>query len=304
MSDAPPFPLPAPDSKPLRGMYFDFQRLFASELWALASPEEIGAAFALWGRSLQQIPPGSLPDDERALAAFSGAGKNWRRVRAMALHGFVKYGDRLYHKVVCEFVLSAQGKMQASRAQTANAREARNRERNNVSNRGSDNVSDNDRNRGSNNKRNNQRNNVSNRHQEQEQESSSISNEIAAAGHAREARPAAAAVEKMKDLNGFHFLDGIAGQWNQRAENYGSPQVVELTDRRAKQTRTMLDAIREHGFASDDAAFGFILAKLDQSFFCHNPKRPLTFDQLVSENFWPQLIEGAFEYRPQKRGRP
>ena len=128
--------LPAPlvradvDLSGFDGFLLDVQRLFASELWALSSGDEFKAAVALWGRAWQQTPPGSLPNDERVLSAFSGAGKNWKKVRAMALRGFIECSDgRLYHKVLCDDVLRAHRKQQAFRDRTKNATEAR-RQRN------------------------------------------------------------------------------------------------------------------------------------------------------------------------------
>ena len=133
---APVSDLPAPlvgadvDLSGLDGFLLDVQRLFASELWALSSGDEFKAAVALWGRAWQQTPPGSLPNDERVLAAFSGAGKDWKKVRTMALRGFVECSDgRLYHKVLCDDVLRAHRKRQAFRERTKNATEAR-RQRN------------------------------------------------------------------------------------------------------------------------------------------------------------------------------
>jgi uncharacterized protein YdaU (DUF1376 family) len=78
-------------------------RLLNSDLVALASCEEIGAALLLWARAWKQIPPGSLPNDDRILAAFSKAGRRWPKIKEMALRGFVLCDDgRLYHPVLCE----------------------------------------------------------------------------------------------------------------------------------------------------------------------------------------------------------
>lgn len=86
----------------------DVDRLLASELVALATPEEGWAAVLLWCRAWKQDPPGSLPDDDRVLASFSGAGKRWAKLKQMALRGFVKCSDgRLYHRVLCDEVNAA-----------------------------------------------------------------------------------------------------------------------------------------------------------------------------------------------------
>lgn len=125
-----PEPLVPPDTDiaGLSAFMLDTQRLFASELWALSTGEEFKAAVALWGRSWQQSPPGSLPNDERLLAAFSGAGARWKKVRAMAMRGFVACSDgRLYHRTLCEDVLRAARKKEERRLRTAAATEARKR---------------------------------------------------------------------------------------------------------------------------------------------------------------------------------
>lgn len=76
------------------------ERLLASELVALCTPQEGWAAVMLWARAWQQTPPGSLPNNERVLAAFAKA-KSWKQVRAMALRGFILCSDgRLYHPVL------------------------------------------------------------------------------------------------------------------------------------------------------------------------------------------------------------
>ncbi|WCP14510.1 hypothetical protein sphantq_02956 [Sphingobium sp. AntQ-1] len=90
----------------LRGLPFmplDVTRLADSDLFALSSGDEFKAAIALWCKCWLQIPAASLPDDDRVLAHLSGAGAKWKKVKSIALRGFVKCSDgRLYHKVVAE----------------------------------------------------------------------------------------------------------------------------------------------------------------------------------------------------------
>ena len=111
MSDAElpePFAPPDADCRQLDGFMLNVERLLSSELWALSSGDEFKAALALWCRAWKQVPAGSLPDNDKVLATFSGAGKRWSKVREMALHGFVKCLDgRLYHPVLCEDVRRA-----------------------------------------------------------------------------------------------------------------------------------------------------------------------------------------------------
>ena len=104
-----PSPLPEPltgsdiDVRDLDGFYLNVERLLASELVALCTPEEGWAALMLWCRAWKQLPAGSLPNDDRILASFSRAGNRWPKIKDAALRGFVLCFDgRLYHRVLCE----------------------------------------------------------------------------------------------------------------------------------------------------------------------------------------------------------
>lgn len=105
MTEQLPEPL-TPSDCDLRGFAFmplDTVRLLDSDLFALSTGEEFKAAVALWCKAWQQVPAGSLPDDDRILAHLSGAGRSWKRVKAMALRGWIKCSDaRLYHPTVAE----------------------------------------------------------------------------------------------------------------------------------------------------------------------------------------------------------
>jgi Protein of unknown function (DUF1376) len=116
--DPRPEPLVPPDCdlRGFSGFMLDVDRLLASELVAIGKPDECWAAVMLWCRAWKQTPAGSLPNDERVLAAFSGAGSRWTKVRSMALRGFILCKDgRLYHHVLAEQVMSAWGKRQTYR---------------------------------------------------------------------------------------------------------------------------------------------------------------------------------------------
>lgn len=107
----------------MRGLPFmplDTVRLLDSDLFALSTGDEFKAATALWCKSWQQVPGGSLPDDERVLCHLSGSGSRWKRVRDMALRGWVKCSDgRLYHHVIAEKALEAWSHRKAQRARAA-----------------------------------------------------------------------------------------------------------------------------------------------------------------------------------------
>jgi hypothetical protein len=106
--------LPAPlvpvevDLRGLGGFMLRTDRLLSSELVALGNAEECWAAVLLWCRAWQQAPAASLPNDDRVLASFSGAGRRWKLVKAMAMRGFVLCSDnRWYHRVLAEEALEA-----------------------------------------------------------------------------------------------------------------------------------------------------------------------------------------------------
>lgn len=97
-------------------MPLDVVRLLDSDLFALATGDEFKAAIALWCKAWQQIPAGSVPDDDRVLAHLSGAGARWKRIKDMALRNFVKCSDgRLYHSTLCEKANEAWAKKQSYR---------------------------------------------------------------------------------------------------------------------------------------------------------------------------------------------
>jgi hypothetical protein len=95
----------------LRGLAFmplDVVRLVDSDLFAVSTGAEFKAAVALWCKAWLQVPAASLPNDEKVLAHLSGAGPQWRRVRDVALRGWVLCADgRLYHPVIAEKAITA-----------------------------------------------------------------------------------------------------------------------------------------------------------------------------------------------------
>ena len=105
MSETSPRQAPlTPSDCDLRGYEFMpvfGHQLFGSELYLKASAEEFRAAMRLWWAAWNQCPAASLPSNDGALAQLADFGrdvKSWRRVREVALHGFVECEDgRLYH---------------------------------------------------------------------------------------------------------------------------------------------------------------------------------------------------------------
>lgn len=106
-------------------MPMDAVRLFGSEFHAVASDAAWRAGVTLWLRSWHQMPAASLPDDDVQLARLAELGKDvkaWAKIRAQALHGWVKCDDgRLYHPVVAEMAMSAWAKRKAFKERSAKA---------------------------------------------------------------------------------------------------------------------------------------------------------------------------------------
>lgn len=126
---APPVPTDV-DLRKMPGMQLDTFRLLNSDLFALSSGDEFKAAIALYCRSWGQVPAGSLPADDRILAALSGAGSKWKRVKAVALRGWVECDDgRLYHNVVSENAVAAWTKYSDFQHEKDAARDRKQRER-------------------------------------------------------------------------------------------------------------------------------------------------------------------------------
>lgn len=106
-------------------------RLRDSDLMALSSGEEFKAAVSLWCVAWHQEPAGSLPKDDRMLARHSGAGKDWPKLKAMALRGWYECSDgRLYHPVICEAVVDALKRQEQYRETAENEVNRKQRYRN------------------------------------------------------------------------------------------------------------------------------------------------------------------------------
>jgi uncharacterized protein YdaU (DUF1376 family) len=185
-----------------QGFMLDTDRLLASELWALSTGEEFKAAMSLWCRAWKQSPAGSLPDDEKVLAAFSGAHARWRKVRDAALRGFVKCNDgRLYHRFLCEDVVRAANKKSERNERTKAATEARKKQRD---------VQRDDK----------QNTNVTESHRQD------------LSGTGQEER-----IEKVPQPPNF---DEAVSVWNETAEAMGLPKVQRLTEPRSKALKARL----------------------------------------------------------------
>jgi hypothetical protein len=98
------------------------------------------------------------------------------------------------------------------------------------------------------------------------------------------------------------LLDRVTDIWNAWAAAHGSPQVNRLTAKRGVHCRRRIQDLMDYGPSSPEEAFKFLLSKCDQSFFARgSPRTPLKFDQLMREDFMTQMLEGAFEHRPNQQ---
>lgn len=121
--------LPAPlvpaslDLRVFPRMPLDVARLRDAETAVVTKGDEFRCAVLLWCVSWHQVPASSLPDDDRLLADFAGFGrvvKEWKKVKAGALRGFVLCSDgRLYHRVVAEVAIDSWGALLKQRWTTA-----------------------------------------------------------------------------------------------------------------------------------------------------------------------------------------
>lgn len=123
-----PTPL-SPEDCDLRDFPFlplDIARLFNSEFHARSNDTEWRAGVTLWLKSFHQVPAGSIPDDDVQLARLAELGrdtKTWKKIKGVALHGWIKCSDgRLYHPVVAEKAAEALAGKKTQRGRTAKGR--------------------------------------------------------------------------------------------------------------------------------------------------------------------------------------
>lgn len=101
-------------------------RLFGSAFHARANDGEWRAGVTLWLKSWDQVPAGTLPDDDIDLCRLAELGrdmKTWRKLKPGALRGWIRCADgRLHHKVVAEGVMEAWERKITQRFKTECAR--------------------------------------------------------------------------------------------------------------------------------------------------------------------------------------
>lgn len=109
-----------------------FTRLRESRWWRTASHLARSVNIDLWGRAYEQVPAGSIPDDDVDLAEWAGYGRDvaaWLKVKADVMAPWVLCSDgRWYHPTVCEMVLESWEKL-SERRQKERVRKAEQRSR-------------------------------------------------------------------------------------------------------------------------------------------------------------------------------
>lgn len=130
LNDLPPPMTPADcDLRGLEYMPLHGAKLFASDFYARASDAEFRAGMSLWWEAWQQVPAASLPDDDVVLCRLADLArdiKTWRKIKAMAMHGFVLCSDgRWYHEFLAQQALVAWDKRVKERERKAQWREKR-----------------------------------------------------------------------------------------------------------------------------------------------------------------------------------
>lgn len=95
-------------------------RLFGSSFHARANDAEWRAGVTLWLKSWDQVPAGTLPDDDIDLCRLAELGrdlKTWKKIKQGAMRGWVKCSDgRMHHTVVAEGVLEAWEKRKSAKS--------------------------------------------------------------------------------------------------------------------------------------------------------------------------------------------
>nr|WP_249207047.1 DUF1376 domain-containing protein [Burkholderia cenocepacia] len=116
-------------------MPLDVVRVIDSDTFGISTGDEFKTAFRLWAKCWQQVPAASLPNDDRVLAHLAGLSENpakWKKVRDVALRGFIECSDgRLYHPVIAEKAIEAMQRRDdhAEREENQQTRQQQHRER-------------------------------------------------------------------------------------------------------------------------------------------------------------------------------
>lgn len=130
---------PGLDVRKFPFMPLDCKALLHSDFLWMVSDAEFRAAIMLWAAAWHQVPAGSVPNNDKALAVLCGFGRDdgginqFRAIRNGALYGFKLAKDgRLYHPVIVARALEARTRIdkfyadrEASRQRMKKTRERR-----------------------------------------------------------------------------------------------------------------------------------------------------------------------------------
>ena len=112
-SDAPSPLVPAcVDLRTYDWFPFFHKRLRGSAFWKRASDLACRISVDLWSESYEQVPAGSVPDDDHTLAEWAGFGRRdlagWTKVKAEVMSAWVLCSDgRWYHPTLSEVACKA-----------------------------------------------------------------------------------------------------------------------------------------------------------------------------------------------------
>lgn len=117
---------PYPSDTRAKGWRFelDHERIRQSDTWALAAPEIRPWLLMLWMTAWEQVPCGSLPDDDELIAVRIGMPLDmFQASKHRLLRGWWRADDgRLYHRVLTERVLDMLAKKEKERVRKAGYR--------------------------------------------------------------------------------------------------------------------------------------------------------------------------------------
>jgi uncharacterized protein YdaU (DUF1376 family) len=122
----PPFGIEV-DLRRFPSLPLDVQLFRDSEFVVLTSAEEFRAHFMLMFAAWHRIPAGSLPADDKLLAALAKVDqKTWKKIKNGALSGFIQHADlRLYHPLLTDTVKKSYAVMRGNHKKTEGATAAR-----------------------------------------------------------------------------------------------------------------------------------------------------------------------------------
>lgn len=110
------------------------KRLRKSAFWARASDTAKAISLELWCEAYEQVPAGSVPDDDHQLSDWAGYGRRdltqWLAVKAEVMSAWVRCSDgRWYHPTLCEVALESWLEREGRVREHLSAAERKRRER-------------------------------------------------------------------------------------------------------------------------------------------------------------------------------